>query len=278
MVVPAWLKNLRTRLRRPPRVNVLRLDGVIGSGGRFNKGLSIERVAGLIERAFEGGRLKAVAIVVNSPGGSPAQSALIHDRIRALSAEKEVPVIAFVEDVAASGGYWIACAGEEIHVQPASIVGSIGVVSPGFGFVGAIAKLGIERRLHASGENKAILDPFLPEEPDDVARLEALQKDIHDLFIAHVKERRGQRLNDIDGDLFTGAFWTGEAARQRGLVDGIGEVRQVMRARYGKKVRLEAIRAERSLLARFGLAGSSRLAAEIGEAIEVRGLWGRFGL
>ena len=278
MAFPAWHKILRSRLRRPPRVNVLRLDGVIGARGRFQQGLSIETTAGLIERAFSGPRLKAVAIVVNSPGGSPAQSSLIHDRIRALSAEKKVPVIAFVEDVAASGGYWIACAGEEIHVQPSSIVGSIGVVSPGFGFVEAIAKLGIERRLHASGENKAILDPFLPEDPEDVARLEALQKEIHDLFIAHVKDRRGQRLNDVDGDLFTGAFWTGEGARLRGLVDGIGEVRQVMRGRFGEKVKLEAIRAERGLLARFGLAGSSRWAGEIGEALEIRGLWGRFGL
>ena len=157
-------------------------------------------------------------------------------------------------------------------------MGSIGVVSPGFGFVEAIAKLGIERRLHASGENKAILDPFLPEDPEDVARLETLQKEIHDLFIAHVKDRRGQRLNDVDGDLFTGAFWTGEGARLRGLVDGIGEVRQVMRGRFGEKVKLEAIRAERGLLARFGLAGSSRWAGEIGEALEIRGLWGRFGL
>jgi serine protease SohB len=278
MAVPAWLKNLRARLRRAPRVNVLRLEGVIGAGGRFRKGLSIESTAAQIERAFEGPRLKAVAVIVNSPGGSPAQSALIHDRIRALAEEKKVPVIAFVEDVAASGGYWIACAGEEIHVQASSIVGSIGVVSPGFGFVEAIARLGIERRLHASGENKAILDPFLPEKPEDVARLEGLQKEIHDLFIAHVKTRRGQRLNDIDGDLFSGAFWTGEAARQRGLVDGIGDVRQVMRARFGRKVRLNPIRGERGLLARFGLDTRAPWAAALGEAVEARSLWGRFGL
>ena len=278
MAVPAWLKNLRARLRRAPRVNVLRLEGVIGAGGRFRKGLSIENTAAQIERAFEGARLKAVAVIVNSPGGSPAQSALIHDRIRALAEEKKVPVVVFVEDVAASGGYWIACAGEEIHVQASSIVGSIGVVSPGFGFVEAIARLGIERRLHASGENKAILDPFLPEKPEDVARLEGLQKEIHDLFIAHVKTRRGQRLNDIDGDLFSGAFWTGEAARQRGLVDGIGDVRQVMRARFGRKVRLNPIRAERGLLARFGLDTRAPWAAALGEAVEARSLWGRFGL
>jgi signal peptide peptidase SppA len=277
MALPAWLKNLRARLRGAPRVNVLRLDGVIGSGGRFNKGLSLERLAGSIEEAFEGGkRLKAVALIVNSPGGSPAQSALIHDRIRALAEEKKVPVYAFVEDAAASGGYWLACAGEEIHAQPSSIVGSIGVVSAGFGFVEAIAKLGVERRVYTAGENKAILDPFQPEKAEDVERLKTIQLELHRVFIDHVKTRRGPRLNDIDGDLFTGAFWLGEEARRRGLIDGLGDVRSVTRAKFGEKVKIRVVEARKGLLSRIGL--GSRIAAGVADEIETRAVWGRLGL
>ena len=277
MALPAWLKNLRARLRGAPRVNVLRLDGVIGSGGRFNKGLSLERLAGSIEEAFEGGkRLKAVALIVNSPGGSPAQSALIHDRIRALAEEKKVPVYAFVEDAAASGGYWLACAGEEIHAQPSSIVGSIGVVSAGFGFVEAIAKLGVERRVYTAGENKAILDPFQPEKAEDVERLKTIQLELHRVLIDHVKTRRGPRLNDIDGDLFTGAFWLGEEARRRGLIDGLGDVRSVTRAKFGEKVKIRVVEARKGLLSRIGL--GSRIAAGVADEIETRAVWGRLGL
>lgn len=272
-----WRQRIARLFRRAPRVAVLRLDGVIGGRSRFQRGIAIESHGPLIERAFAVPRAKAVAVVINSPGGSAAQSQLVADRLRALSAEKKVPVIAFVEDVAASGGYWLACAGEEIHAQPTSILGSIGVISAGFGFVEAIGKLGVERRLHAAGENKAILDPFLPEKPEDVERLKSLQLEIHRAFIDHVRARRGPRLNDIDGDLFTGAFWTGEPARRRGLIDGFGDVRQVMRARYGDNVKLVAIKTERGLLSRFGL-GQSRLAADLAEELDLRTLWGRFGL
>jgi len=272
-----WRRWIARLLRRAPRVAVLRLDGVIGARSRFQRGLAIETHGPLIERAFQVPRVRAVAIVVNSPGGSPAQSQLIADRLRALSAERKVPVIAFVEDVAASGGYWLACAGEDIHAQPTSVLGSIGVVSASFGFVEAIGKLGVERRVHTAGENKAILDPFLPEKAEDVERLKELQLDIHRAFIDHVKARRGPRLNDLDGDLFTGAFWTGEPARRRGLIDGFGDVRQVMRARFGANVRLIPIRTERGLLSRFGL-GQSRLATDLAEELDLRTLWGRFGL
>jgi serine protease SohB len=262
--------------RRAPRVNILRLEGVIGTPGRFQKGISIDGMEEAIGEAFEGKRLKAVALVMNSPGGSPAQSALVHDRIRALSDEKNVPVFAFVEDVAASGGYWIACAADEIYAQPSSIVGSIGVVSAGFGFVDAIAKLGIERRVHTTGENKAILDPFQPEKDEDIARLKSIQGDLHRIFIEHVKVRRGLRLNDIDGDLFTGAFWIGDEARRRGLIDGIGDVRHVMRDRFGDKVRLRAVKSGGGLLSRIGL--GSRMANAIFSEAETCALWARFGL
>ncbi|MBN36102.1 MAG: S49 family peptidase [Rhodospirillaceae bacterium] len=266
----------RRLFMRAPRVHILRLEGVIGSGGRFQKGLSLEALDGAIEDAFDGKRLKAVALVINSPGGSPAQSALIHDRIRALADENDIPVVAFVEDVAASGGYWIACAADEIYAQAASIVGSIGVVSGGFGFVEAIAKLGIERRLHTAGDNKGMLDPFLPEQNDEVERLKRLQAELHTLFIDHVKARRSVRLNDIDDDLFSGAFWAGEQARRRGLIDGLGDVRQVMRGRFGENVKFRTVKPERGLLSRFGL--GSRLAASVAGELEARSLWSRFGL
>lgn len=273
-------RSLRARLRglfrRAPRVNVLRLEGVIGTPGRFQKGISIEGMEEAIEEAFEGKRLKAVALVVNSPGGSPAQSALVHDRIRALADEKNIPVFAFVEDAAASGGYWIACAAEEIYAQPSSIIGSIGVVSSGFGFVEAIAKLGIERRVHTTGKNKAILDPFQPEKEEDIARLKAIHADLHRIFIEHVEARRGVRLNDIDGDLFTGAFWVGEEARRRGLIDGIGDVRRVMRERFGENVKLRPIKSGGGLLSRIGI--GSRMANAIFTEAETRAFWARFGL
>jgi serine protease SohB len=280
--MPMSLKQrLVDLVKRPPRVAVLRLDGTIAARGRFAHGISMQSHAAAIERAFALARTRAVALIVNSPGGSAAQSSLVHDRIRALAAEKGLPVVAFVEDVAASGGYWLACAADEIYAQGSSIVGSIGVLYAGFGFTDALARLGVERRVHTAGENKAILDPFRPEKEEDVRRLKAMQADIHDAFIALVKARRGSRLNDVDGELFSGAFWTGEPARVRGLIDGLGDVRQVMRARYGQNVRLVEVTTRRSLFQRLGLSGS-RLAAGLIEGavaeIEERALWGRFGL
>ncbi len=269
-------ERLRRIFRRAPHVNVLRLEGPIGSRSRFQKGISLDGMEEAIGDAFEGRHLKAVALVINSPGGSPAQSALMHDRVRALANEKDVPVFAFVEDAAASGGYWIACAAEEIYAQPSSIVGSIGVVSSGFGFVEAIDKLGIERRVHTTGDNKAILDPFQPEKDEDIERLKAIQADLHKTFVEHVEARRGVRLNDIDGDLFTGAFWLGEEARRRGLIDGLGDVRQVMRERFGENVRLRAVKTGGGLLSRIGL--GSLLAQVIAGELEVRTLWSRLGL
>jgi signal peptide peptidase SppA len=226
----------------------------------------------------------ALALQVNSPGGSPVQSALIAKRIRNLAKENDLPVFAFVEDVAASGGYWLACAADEIYAERSSIVGSIGVVSAGFGFEEAIKKIGVERRLYHQGRNKAMLDPFKPEDPEDVERLYAIQKDIHETFIDHVKDRRGKRLKGEDDDLFNGDIWTGQRALELGLIDGIGDLRSVMRDRFGEKVQLRVVGGERSWLKRrLGLTGRPIVEPEVLvsgalAAIEERALWSRFGL
>ena len=274
---------LRRFRRRGPVVAVVRLAGVISAGSRLRGGLNIAALAGPIERAFRMKRLTAVALVINSPGGSPVQSALIYKRVRALATEKELPVFTFAEDVAASGGYWIACAGDEVFADENSIVGSIGVLSAGFGFTELLGKIGVERRVHTRGEKKTLLDPFAPEKAEDVARLTALQKEIHESFIALVKERRGDKLKGGAKKLFSGEFWTGAQALKLGLVDGIGDVRTVMRERYGERVRLRLIEPRRHWLQRrlaFGLGegGASGWADDLIAAVEVREHWGRFGL
>ena len=271
--------------RRKPTVSVLRLNGVIGGLGPLRRGLSAQRLAGLIQRAFSVKGLKAVALSINSPGGSPVQSALIYRRIRDLANEKNVPVLVFVEDVAASGGYWLACAGDEIYAEANSIIGSIGVVSGGFGFVEAIGKLGIERRVYTAGERKGMLDPFRPENEDDIAHLKTIQRDMHESFIDLVKRRRGKKLK---GDrLFTGEFWTGRKALELGLVDALGDLRSVCRDRFGEKVRLVTIGERRGWLKRrFGMMGEREpqeswgiaLGAGLLSAVEERALWSRFGL
>jgi signal peptide peptidase SppA len=264
----------------PPVVPVLRLAGIIGAISPLRAGLTLAGLAPLLERAFRLPGAKAVALSINSPGGSAAQSSLIHARIRSLAAERKLPVLAFVEDVAASGGYWLACAGDEIHADATSIVGSIGVITAGFGFPELLERIGVERRLHATGPHKAMLDPFRPEQPGDVERLKEIQGDLFESFKALVRERRAGRLKAGEGELFTGAVWSGRRALEMGLVDGIGEMRQVLRARYGEKVRLAAIGARRGWLSR-------RLRPEItpGDwadgalaALEERMLWARYGL
>jgi signal peptide peptidase SppA len=276
-----WIRN---RLRRGPVVPVVRLSGVIASGGLLgSRGLSIETVAPLLKRAFETRGAKAVALSLNSPGGSPVQSALIAQRIRLHAAEKGLPVIAFVEDVAASGGYWLACAADEIIADPSSIVGSIGVISAGFGFQDLIARIGVERRVHTSGENKSMLDPFRPEHPEDVERLKRLQVEIHDGFKDWVRQRRGKLLKGDESMLFTGEFWTARRGIGFGLVDGFGELRATLQARYGEKVQLPVIGPRRRLLSRFGLqTGAAGGIGDIGPstlaALEERAVWQRFGL
>ena len=267
-------------------VPVVRLAGAIGVATPLRPGLLLSTIARTLERAFETPRARAVALAINSPGGSPSQSHLIFQRIRQLADEKHIPVLAFVEDVGASGGYMLACAADEIICDRYSIVGSIGVVGGTFGFPKLMEKLGIERRVYTAGDRKVMLDPFLPEKPDDVKRVKAIQQDMHEHFIALVKSRRGDRLHGSDKVLFSGEFWTAEKAVALGLADGLGDLRSILRARYGDKVHTPLISAERSLFGRRlpgvnvvdALARNSGLADDVVSAIETRALWGRFGL
>jgi signal peptide peptidase SppA len=273
---------------RKPVVPVLRFSGPIGMATPLRPGLSITAVAGTIEKAFSLSKLPSVAILINSPGGSPVQSNLIFKRIRQLAEEKNKKVYVFCEDVAASGGYFLSIAGDEIYADPSSIVGSIGVISSGFGFVEAIDKLGIERRVYTAGLSKSTLDPFLPEKAEDVARLKAIQNDVHDVFIGLVKERRAGKLKAPDAELFSGAFWSGPRAMELGLIDGISDVRSKMQALHGKDVRLQVVEPPKTgLLGRLKRLSPSVAASESGglafaddlvSAIETRALWSRFGL
>ena len=259
-------------MKSDPHVAVVRMSGVIASGGRGSV-LSDQGLAPLLEKAFRKGKPSAIALSLNSPGGSPAQSSLIGARIRRLSEEHEVPVFAFVEDVAASGGYWLACAADEIFLDSSSIVGSIGVISASFGFHELMEKNGIERRVHTAGEDKSMLDPFRPEKPEDVERLKALQLQIHENFIQHVKNSRGDKLSE-EKDLFTGEIWVGERAIEVGLADEIGHLVPTMKARYGDKVRFTVYGPKRSILQRFG---AQVLSGSIDE-LNDRALWARYGL
>jgi len=268
-------------------VPVVRMAGVIGFSTPLRPGLTISSVARSLERAFAVRNASAVALSINSPGGSAVQSHLIYQRIRQLAEEHERPVIAFVEDVAASGGYMIACAADEIVCDSSSIVGSIGVVGGTFGFNRLIERLGIERRIYTAGERKVMLDPFLPEKPEDVAHLKAIQQDIHEGFISLVKGRRGAALSSAERALFSGEYWTGRKAKDLGLVDQIGDLRGILRQRYGESVTTPLISAERGLFGRrvpgvesVAFTGWSGVgfAEEVVSALEARALWARYGL
>src|SRR5258705_6073156 len=278
------------RLRRGAAVvPVVRLSGLIGAVTPLRPGMSLAGVARTLERAFSMKNAKAVALAINSPGGSPVQSRQIYLRIRQLAAEKKLPVLVFVEDVAASGGYMIACAGDEIFCDPSSIMGSIGVVGGSFGFQDLIKRIGVERRLYTAGEHKGMLDPFLPENPDDVARIKAIQREIHALFIALVKQSRGTRLKGSDDVLFTGEYWAGETSVSLGLADAIRDLRSTLRVRYGYKVLTTVVAPSTGLLS--GLlgpksSGAGTLASlyrftgipnELVSTIESRAIWAKFG-
>lgn len=260
-------------LKSHPTVSVVRMSGVIASGGRFGGGLNDAGLAAQLDKAFKKGKPEAVALVINSPGGSPVQSSLIGARVRRLAEETETKVFAFCEDVAASGGYWLACAADEIYVDPSSVVGSIGVISASFGFTGLMEKQGIERRVHTAGVDKSMLDPFRPERAEDVERLKDLQRVIHQNFIDHVKTRRGSRL--ADRDLFTGEIWVGQKAVDEGLVDGIGHLVPFMKDRFGDKVKFNVMGQKKSLMQRFGVQ------AAVGDAVasvEDSALWAQYGV
>ena len=260
-------------LKNHPTVAVVRLAGVIAAGGRLGGGsLNDETLGPILERAFRKGKPAAVALIINSPGGSPVQSALIGARIRRLAEETETKVYAFCEDVAASGGYWLAASADEIFVDASSIVGSIGVISASFGFHELLERQGIERRVHTAGEDKSMLDPFRPERAEDIERLKALQATIHQNFIDHVKSRRGTRL--ADQDLFTGEIWVGQQAVDLGLADGVGHLVPTLKSRFGDKVKFTQHTAKRSLMQRFGIGSATDLMG----AVEDRSLWSRYGL
>ena len=278
------VKTFADRLagRRAPLVNVLRLAGVIGRAGPVRGvGLTLEGQERAIERAFRGRRLAAVALAINSPGGAPVQCDLIARRIREAADKRNVPVVAFAEDIAASGGYWLACAADEIYASPSSIIGSIGVISSGFGFPVMLQRMGIERRVHTSGVRKGMLDPFQPEAAEDVDRLKAIQADVHAEFKIMVRSRRGAKLKAGEEELFSGAVWSGREAMARGLVDGLGDLRGVMIGRYGDKVRLEMIGARRGWLQRrlgLGRPAAAGVASELLGALDEWAHWKRFGL
>lgn len=280
--------------RRTPVVPVLRFNGPIGMATPLRPGLALSAVAGALEKAFSYSKLPTVAITVNSPGGSPVQSNLIFSRIRQLAVEREKRVYVFCEDVAASGGYFLAVAGDEIYADPSSIIGSIGVISASFGFDKLIAQYGVDRRVYTAGRDKGMLDPFLPERSEDVEHLKALQRDVHDTFITVVKSRRAGRLRGPEDELFSGSFWSAQKALDFGLIDGLLDLRSKMQELYGPKVRMRAIPlAPGGLLSRFrrmpgiGVAGghggngfalSSALTDDVISTLEARALWARYGL
>ncbi len=281
---------LPARMRRGAAiVPVVRLSGLIGAVTPLRPGMTLATIARTLERAFAMRNAKAVALVINSPGGSPVQSRQIYLRIRQLAAEKKLPVLVFVEDVAASGGYMIACAGDEIFCDPSSILGSIGVVGGSFGLQGLIEKIGVERRLYTAGEHKAMLDPFLPENPDDVARLKSIQREIHALFISLVKQSRGARLKGADELLFTGEYWAGETSVSLGLADGIGDLRSTLRSRYGEKVVMPLVAPPSGLFSGLlgrksagagafsALEAGASLPEQLISALESRAIWAKLG-
>lgn len=289
------LEAIKARLRWPlfgkrgPVVPVIRLAGVIGAGGAAlrGEGLSLQGLSSSIERAFKIKGARAVALAINSPGGSPVQSALIGERIRTLAAENDVPVIAFVEDVGASGGYWLALAADEIFADANSIIGSIGVISAGFGFVDSMKKLGVERRVYTAGEFKSLLDPFRPEDPDGVARLKSIMEECHGNFRSWVRERRGERLKGEDNDLFEGQVWTGSQAKDIGLIDGLGHLHAVLKERFGEDVKLPLMTKPKPWWQRRLRVGGTAPGVNLAEprdwvdaaldSLEERALWARFG-
>jgi len=283
-MLEGWLARLPIkRFRDPaPVIAVLRLHGVIGRLGPGNSGLTLEKLEKFIDRAFATRHVKTVVLSVNSPGGSPVQSALIAGRIRQLATEKDVPVVAFAEDVAASGGYWLACAADEIFADTNSIVGSIGVISSGFGFPQVLERLGIERRVHTAGKRKGMLDPFQPEVPEDIARLKSIQADMHDSFKNYVRERRGEKITALDADLFDGDIWTGSQALSLGLIDGLGDLRTIIRKLFGDRVKICTVNPSSSgFLRRWLGGGSSRDEGRVWAAISIFedwAHWKRFGL
>ena len=263
-------------------IPTLRLSGIIGQTGVFRSGLTLQGIDKLIEKLFSNKKSPAVVLIINSPGGSPTQSSLIADSIISKAKKNKKKVIAFVEDVAASGGYWLACAADEIYIDHNSIVGSIGVISPGFGFVDLLKKVGIERRVYTSGKSKSFLDPFKVEKNEDIKRLKDIQEQIHENFIDYVKTRRKNKLKKGKiNEIFSGLFWVGQKAVDLGLADGIGHVNEILKKKFGKKVKLKIIDQKKSFIQRrlsSNLPSSLINAEELIDKLEEKALWSRYGL
>ena len=278
-MLKSLLRLIPARFRKPASIiHVIRLDGPIVAERGFRPTLSAKGLEPVLKKAFRKG-IAGVALAINCPGGSPVQSAIIARRVRELAAEHKLPVYAFCEDVAASGGYWLACAADEIHADENSIVGSIGVISMGFGFPETLKKLGIERRVHTAGESKSQNDPFQPEKPEDVERLEGLLTEMHNSFKSLVRERRAGKLKGDEKEIFSGQFWRGEKALALGLVDGLGHMHGVLKRKFGEKVELKLISASQGWgLRRIGMANPSELPEAALQALETRAWWSRFGL
>lgn len=260
-----------------PKIAVIRLAGVIADGTMRRQTINHHKYQKTVEQAFELYNLQAVAFSINSPGGSPAQSALIGNQIRRLAEDKDIPVYAFIEDVAASGGYWLACAADEIYAQDVSIVGSIGVISASFGFQDLIDRHGVERRIHTSGKDKSFLDPFVTEKPGDVKRLKTIQADLHDSFITWVQDRRGSALQGEEKDLFEGQFWTGQIALEHGLIDGLGDLKTVCKEKHGEDIKFIDLTPERGFLSGL-MGGDASLSEDALEALQKWAIWARYGL
>ena len=272
---------VKKKLLNPaPVVSVLHLHGVIGQTGKLqSSGMTYDSLQEIITDACKHKRSRALVLRVNSPGGSPVQSALIANMIREQAAKHDLPIYAFIEDIGASGGYWLACAADEIYAMDASIVGSIGVIAAGFGFTEFIQKHGVERRVYSQGKNKAMLDPFLPEKNEDIKQLTDAQKDVHEGFIQWVKDRRGEKLSGKDSELFTGAIWSGKAAQERGLIDGLDSFRHFCQQRFGDEVEFKEFKNEKGFFARkFGLFSPAIWVDALAEAVAQRTHWARFGL
>ena len=258
-------------------IPTLRLIGVIGQAGIARSGLTIAGIEKLVDKLFSDKKAPAVALIINSPGGSPTQSSLIAEKIINLAKEKNKKVYAFVEDVAASGGYWLACAADEIYLDLNSIVGSIGVISPGFGFVDLIKKIGVERRVYTSGKSKSFLDPFKEEKKEDIDRLKSIQEQIHENFIEYVKSRRGSKiLSSAEDEIFSGLFWVGKKGVDLGLADGIGSINQIIKEKYGNKAKIKIIDQKKSFLQKR--LSSSINNNDIINRLEEMVMWSRYGL
>ena len=273
---------LKSIFRSSIIIPTLRLSGIIGQAGMFRSGFTLNTLNKLIEKLFSDKKSPAVALIINSPGGSPTQSSLIAERIISKSKEKKKKVLAFVEDVAASGGYWLACAADEIFVDQNSVVGSIGVISPGFGFVEFIKKIGVERRVYTSGKSKSFLDPFKVEKKEDIDRLKMIQEQIHENFISYVKNRRGLKLKENQQkEIFSGLFWVGQKAIDLGLADEIGSIQQTIKKRFGEKAKIKFIDQKKSFIQRkltSSIPSSIIDTDKVIEKLEEKALWSRYGL